>query len=130
MWGLLDLQQPTRITGVGRHIFPSGNIYEGMFYHDRREGFGRLIWSDGAYYLGNWKRDKRSGKGMFVHANGEIEEGLWKSGKLLSTEQLEAEKEYGGDKESFEKKRSRVINVEMTDEVHEGEEVENKNEKE
>ena len=128
MWGLLDLQQPTRITGVGRHIFPSGNIYEGMFYHDRREGFGRLIWSDGAYYLGNWKRDKRSGKGIFVHANGEIEEGLWKSGKLLGTEQLEAEKAYGDDKGSSEKKRPR-INVEMTDEVQE-EEVENTNEKE
>ena len=128
MWGLLDLQQPTRITGVGRHIFPSGNIYEGMFYHDRREGFGRLIWSDGAYYLGNWKRDKRSGKGIFVHANGEIEEGLWKSGKLLGTEQLEAEKAYGDDKGYSEKKRPR-INVEMTDEVQE-EEVENTNEKE
>ena len=75
MWGLLDLQQPTRVSGIGRQVFPSGNIYEGMFHHDRREGFGRLIWSDGAYYIGNWKRDKRSGKGTFVHANGDVEEG-------------------------------------------------------
>ena len=82
LWGLIDLDQPTKITGLGRHIFPSGNVYEGMYKSDKRDGYGRLIWSDGAYYVGEWKKDKRSGKGTFTHANGDREAGNWKNGKI------------------------------------------------
>ena len=77
IYGMIDLSQPTKVTGIGRHVFPSGNTYEGIYQKDKRHGFGRLIWNDGAYYVGLWKNDKRNGKGTFVHANGDIEEGDW-----------------------------------------------------
>lgn len=64
-------------------MFPSGNIYEGLYRNDKRSGFGRLIWSDGAYYLGEWQADKRNGIGCFFHANGRVQEGQWEDGKLL-----------------------------------------------
>lgn len=83
LWGLLDKGEPSMVTGIGRHIFQSGNIYEGMYNADKRDGQGRLIWNDGAYYIGQWKKDKRNGKGCFFHANGDMEQGEWKDGKLV-----------------------------------------------
>jgi len=80
LWGLIDLGEATQLTGLGRHIFPSGNIYEGLFRNDKREGFGRLIWSDGAYYEGYWHVDKRSGPGCFYHSNGNKNEEFGKKG--------------------------------------------------
>ena len=83
LWGLLDKGEPSMVTGIGRHIFQSGNIYEGMYNADKRDGQGRLIWNDGAYYIGQWRKDKRNGKGCFFHANGDMEQGEWKDGKLV-----------------------------------------------
>ena len=77
------MRNPNVISGIGRHVFPSGNIYEGLYLNDKRTGFGRLIWSDGAYYMGEWQLDKRSGTGCFFHANGTAQEGQWEDGKLL-----------------------------------------------
>ena len=83
LWGLLDKGDPTVISGIGRHVFQSGNLYEGMYRNDKRDGYGRLMWNDGAYYTGNWKKDKRNGQGCFYHANGDMEQGEWKEGKLI-----------------------------------------------
>ena len=58
---MIEISQPTKITGIGRHIFPSGNTFEGIYLKDKRNGFGRLIWNDGAYYVGLWMNDKRDG---------------------------------------------------------------------
>lgn len=87
LWGLIDLSEATQLTGLGRHIFPSGNVYEGMFQNDKRNGYGRLIWSDGAYYEGEWLADKRNGLGCFCHSNGTRNEGIWNDGKLQNDEE-------------------------------------------
>lgn len=88
LWGLLDKGEPSLVSGIGRHIFASGTVYEGMYRSDKRDGQGRLIWNDGAYYVGQWKKDKRNGKGCFFHANGDMEQGEWKDGKLVLEHQI------------------------------------------
>ena len=81
LWGQIDNQRKAQ--GIGRTIFESGNVHEGMYKDDKRHGYGRFIWSDGAYYVGMWANGMRSGLGQFVHADGQIEEGIWQQGQLV-----------------------------------------------
>lgn len=96
LWGQIDNQRKAQ--GIGRTIFESGNVHEGMYKDDKRHGYGRFIWSDGAYYVGMWANGMRSGLGQFVHADGQIEEGIWQQGQLVM------EMEIGQDGKQKEKK--------------------------
>ena len=80
--GQLDKHQ--KVQGLGRTIFPSGNVHEGQYQEDKRHGFGRFIWSDGAYYIGMWTNGMRDGLGRFLHADGTEEQGIWSQGQLIA----------------------------------------------
>lgn len=87
--------------GVGRTLFPSGDMYcgeykdnkrngfgtyfwssKGMLYTGRwrnniREGVGRMIFPDGGRYLGSWSSNKRNGEGRFTYPDGSSYNGAW-----------------------------------------------------
>lgn len=48
-----------RITGIGKSISKTGQIYEGNFLEGKFKGNGRLIHSDGRVYTGDWEEDKK-----------------------------------------------------------------------
>lgn len=90
----------------GRHIYPSGDYYEGGFCHMKREGQGHFqsfdmkaaytgAWSngrkqgkgqellaDGSVYTGDFELDKKSGRGVFKWPNKEYYEGEFKDMRI------------------------------------------------
>jgi hypothetical protein len=43
--------------GMGRLVYPNGDIYKGMFQQDQRNGQGIMLFKDGRFYKGNWQGD-------------------------------------------------------------------------
>jgi hypothetical protein len=78
-----QIDDAKKVQGIGRTVFPSGNVHEGQYKDDKRHGFGRFIWSDGAYYIGMWNNGMRDGIGKFLHADGTEEKGIWSQGQLI-----------------------------------------------
>jgi hypothetical protein len=67
------------ITGVHRHIYPNGDVYEGAFKDGHRDGVG--IFTERATrstYEGQWVRDLRHGSGVLTSGSKDfIYDGAW-----------------------------------------------------
>ena len=53
-------------SGVGKMVFPNGDIYEGQFVRNERHGRGRYLSVRGEEYDGGWAHGKRDGQGVSV----------------------------------------------------------------
>ncbi|KAH6586547.1 hypothetical protein BASA50_000501 [Batrachochytrium salamandrivorans] len=98
--------------GIGKAIFPNGDIYEGRYAQGKREGQGSYKWKaehryngmysdnqrhgvgyfvypDGSKYKGDFIAGKRHGNGTYVYSNGDAYQGSWeadfKSGRGIYT---------------------------------------------
>eukprot|EP00758_Cryptobia_borreli_P005406 Tbor_TRINITY_DN4870_c0_g1::TRINITY_DN4870_c0_g1_i1::g.1300::m.1300 len=90
--------------GVGKTLFPNGDMYcgeyrsnkrhgygtyywasKGMLYTGKwkdnlREGLGRMVYPDGGRFLGNWVCDKCDGEGRYTYPDGSSYSGAWVKG--------------------------------------------------
>eukprot|EP00347_Sterkiella_histriomuscorum_P004159 403361531 len=73
-------------TGLGRIVYPNGDIYKGQFQKDQKQGSGTILYADGRYYKGNWANDVFHGKGIYkmtVEPEALIIEGNFENGKFM-----------------------------------------------
>ena len=59
-------------------LFPSGAVFEGQWYKEKRHGRGTQVWKDNSRYDGQWKNGKANGYGRLIHGDGDVYEGEWK----------------------------------------------------
>lgn len=91
------------MTGYGKAIWTSGDVYIGEWLNDQMHGRGCYVWADGdAYegeyrhgmisgvgtmkdasgvYVGDWLNDLRHGFGKMKYKSGTVYEGQWKEGQ-------------------------------------------------
>lgn len=68
--------------GLGRTLFPNGDMYTGEYKTNQRQGLGTYFWADqGIIYTGQWKNNLRSGLGRIVYPDGGRYYGAWKNDK-------------------------------------------------
>ncbi|KAE9063315.1 hypothetical protein PF010_g29047, partial [Phytophthora fragariae] len=67
--------------GFHRHVYPSGDVYEGEFKEGRRDGFGIFTErSTGITYEGQWVQDLRHGNGVLTSGSKDfIYDGAWEN---------------------------------------------------
>jgi len=65
--------------GIGKEIYPNGDIYEGQWSYDIRNGYGKMI-SKEYIYEGQIENGKINGEGKMIYSNGDIYEGQWENG--------------------------------------------------
>ena len=90
----------SQLTGNGKSMDASGEIYEGEFGGHRRmlcpaygskygqarilcgtrEGVGTQLYPNGDLYEGEFVDSQREGKGVCIYARGDIYDGEWKGG--------------------------------------------------
>jgi len=71
--------------GVGRMVFPNGDVYHGMWEGDQPNGDGTYKYSNGDMYSGAWSAGKRDGRGALVYTGDDSQlVGTWKAGSLDS----------------------------------------------
>lgn len=58
-----------------RHVYKSGNTYEGTFRRQKRHGYGTMTWPDGTRYQGEWQNNSMEGEGVMRFANQNVIEG-------------------------------------------------------
>jgi len=64
--------------GLGKTLFPNGDMYTGEYKNNQREGLGTYFWADqGVIYTGQWRRNLRSGIGRIVYPDGGRYYGAW-----------------------------------------------------
>lgn len=87
--------------GLGKSLFPNGDMYSGQYKANRREGtgtyvwlqagilytgqwranlragVGRIVYPDGGRYLGNWANDVKAGQGRYTYPDGSSYSGSW-----------------------------------------------------
>uniref|UniRef100_A0A8C4QA65 Radial spoke head 1 homolog n=1 Tax=Eptatretus burgeri TaxID=7764 RepID=A0A8C4QA65_EPTBU len=63
--------------GVGKAVFPNGDVYEGSYQHGHRHGEGLYKFQNRARYRGKYLNDKKHGNGMFNYPDGSVYEGEW-----------------------------------------------------
>eukprot|EP01010_Urceolus_cornutus_P003787 NODE_554_length_1550_cov_252.945370_g416_i0.p1 GENE.NODE_554_length_1550_cov_252.945370_g416_i0~~NODE_554_length_1550_cov_252.945370_g416_i0.p1 ORF type:complete len:458 (-),score=102.54 NODE_554_length_1550_cov_252.945370_g416_i0:175-1494(-) len=68
--------------GMGREVFKTGQVYEGMFSNGRMHGHGKLLFSSGAWYEGDFQNGNMNGKGKYCYADGNWQEGDFKDGGI------------------------------------------------
>lgn len=71
--------------GTGKHIYKSGDIYEGEFLDGKRHGTGKMVYASGDVYEGEFAQNKRHGKGSVQYADGRSYIGQWKDGQISGT---------------------------------------------
>ena len=52
--------------GIGRNIYPNGDVYEGSWREGFHDGLGRHKWIDGSYHIGYYLKDDKHGSGLYV----------------------------------------------------------------
>ncbi|CAG9329405.1 unnamed protein product [Blepharisma stoltei] len=62
--------------GQGTLTFPSGEIFQGIFFNGLRHGFG-IFEGNGYYYKGDWDNDQIHGFGTMNYPNGSTFTGEW-----------------------------------------------------
>ena len=68
--------------GIGKMIFPNGEIYKGNFKAGQREGTGLCKFPNGCIYRGNWKEDRPYANGWLFTPRNEIIEGRFEDWKV------------------------------------------------
>ena len=51
-------------------LYTNGNLYNGIWRHDKRVGFGKMTYANGDEYSGPWTPSGRHGSGVLSLANG------------------------------------------------------------
>eukprot|EP00796_Vickermania_ingenoplastis_P011865 gene11865-8153_t len=99
--GTLDVEDG--MTGYGKAMWNSGDVYVGEWLRDAMHGHGCYVWADGdcyegeychgsihglgqmkdsaGTYVGDWVDEKRHGFGKMTYEGGNIYEGQWRKGK-------------------------------------------------
>ena len=72
-----------KCNGVGRAVYPDGQIYEGQFRDGKPNGYGRNLWADGQFYAGQYKNNKRHGIGRLQYVSGKVYSGVWSEGNFV-----------------------------------------------
>lgn len=68
--------------GLGKTLFPNGDMYTGEYKYNQRDGLGTYFWADkGIIYTGQWKLNLRQGLGRIVYPDGGRYYGAWKDDK-------------------------------------------------
>lgn len=72
--------------GYGKMVFPSGDVYEGMWVENKMCGEGTYTYkATGDIYSGSWENDKKSGAGRYEFGKDmSIFNGTWKDGQMIS----------------------------------------------
>jgi hypothetical protein len=52
--------------GLGKNIYPNGDIYEGYWKSGYHHGIGRHQWKDGSTHIGYYKMDNKQGVGKYT----------------------------------------------------------------
>ena len=68
------------LEGLGQQVWPSGDVYEGMFVHGQKQGKGRLCRVDGITLCGTWQDDEIDGSALRIFWKGAIERCQYKRG--------------------------------------------------
>lgn len=55
---------------MGRHTYPDGSYYDGMYKENVPNGTGEFFWSDGVKYSGQWRGGIQEGAGVQILQNG------------------------------------------------------------
>ena len=69
------------VTGKGKYVWASGDVYEGDWVNSERTGKGKITLADGGVYEGDYVNGERTGKGKYVWADGDVYEGDWVNGE-------------------------------------------------
>lgn len=65
-------------TGLGKTLFPNGDMYTGQYVNNQRQGRGTYLWVDrGVIYTGQWNNNLRHGLGRIVYPDGGRYYGAW-----------------------------------------------------
>ena len=74
--------------GVGRFVYPNGDIYEGEFFENKMHGEGSYTYKkSGDIYSGSWVNDKKNGRGVYEFgADKSILQGEWVDGQITKGE--------------------------------------------
>jgi len=72
--------------GYGKMVFPSGDVYEGMWVDNKMHGEGTYTYkSSGDIYSGAWEDSKKHGAGRYEFgADFSIFNGTWANGQITS----------------------------------------------
>jgi len=73
-------------SGLGRTLFPNGDMFTGEYLLNRREGAGTYLWAEqGVVYCGTWRNNRRHGLGRIVYPDGGRYYGSWANDKKEGT---------------------------------------------
>ena len=70
-----------RYQGLGKTIFPNGDVYQGQYHVDMQHGKGKYVWKDGRVYVGDFCEDARQGYGIYAWPDGSRYEGQFSDGR-------------------------------------------------
>jgi hypothetical protein len=72
--------------GVGKFVFPSGDVYEGEFVNNKMHGMGTYTYKKTQdIYSGEWSDDKKHGQGRYEFAaDKSMLVGVWVNGHMVS----------------------------------------------
>ena len=59
-----------KMHGVGKFSWPDGRVYQGGYFHDKKQGFGTFYW----YFFSI----------LFFRPNGIVKKGQWSNGELVA----------------------------------------------
>ena len=72
------------LEGIGKIIYPNGDIFTGVFKAGKREGPGRFfVKSNRDVIEAEWQNDMKEGKGKIQSLNGRIRICEWKCDKQV-----------------------------------------------
>ncbi len=72
--------------GIGKYIFPNGDIYDGSWESGHVDGWGDLYYANGDNHSGKWFENFKDGFGILTKKDGTIIKGTWMRGVLISQE--------------------------------------------
>lgn len=70
LWRHVGMWKDDKLSGLGLHVYESGDIYVGLWENGAREKVGWLLSKNGDTYEGEWRADKMQGRGGYVFATG------------------------------------------------------------
>lgn len=70
------------LSGKGKLVLDSGDVYEGHFRGNYRHGFGKYTYANGDTYIGQFVDDEFSGEGEFNYQNGNLYVGQFEKNKM------------------------------------------------